>query len=314
MAGQENWKGRTCKLAKSNLQKVLELGHFAVTAEVGPPRSADFSSLKQKAEMLRGYVDAINVTDNQTAIVRLSSQSCCGELARMGIDPVFQVTCRDRNRIALQSDILGAVAQGARNILCLSGDHQSFGSEPQAKNVFDLDSVQLIKVVAGMTEGIFAGGDRLEAPLEAFVGAAANPFADPLELRVRRLRKKIKAGARFIQTQCIYDMDRFARFMEQVRAEGLDRQAKMLAGVTPLKSAKAAKYMRDKVAGVTVPDDVIRRMEAAQDPREEGIRICVETIQKLKEMPGVAGVHIMAIAWEEVVPEIARRAGLAPRP
>lgn len=299
---------------QSNLQKVLNSGYFAVTAEVGPPRCADFTSLKQKVEMLRSYVDALNVTDNQTAIVRLSSQASCGELARMGVDPVLQVTCRDRNRIAIQSDILGAVAQGVRNILCLSGDHQSFGTEPNAKNVYDIDSVQLIEIVKNMTKGFFAGGDRLEAPLEAFIGAAANPFGNPLELRVTRLRKKIKAGAQFIQTQCIYDMDRFSRFMEMVRAEGLDQQVKILAGVTPLKSAKAARYMRDKVAGVTVPDEIINRMEAAQDRKEEGLKICVETIQQLKETKGVAGVHIMAIAWEEVVPEIVQRSGLAPRP
>ncbi|MEW6662771.1 MAG: methylenetetrahydrofolate reductase [Bacillota bacterium] len=299
---------------QSNLQKVLQQGYFAVTAEVGPPRCADFAPLKEKAEMLRDYVDAINITDNQTAIVRLSSQSCCGELVRMGIDPVFQMTCRDRNRIALQSDILGAAAQGAINMLCLSGDHQTFGSEPNSKNVFDMDSIQLIDVLAGMTRGVFAGGDRMEAPLAAFIGAAVNPFADPLELRVSRLRKKVKVGAQFVQTQCVYDLDRFARFMEMVRKEGLDGKVHILAGITPLKSAKAARYMRDKVAGITVPEDLIKRMEAAADPKEEGIRICLETIRQLQEIKGVAGIHLMAIAWEEAVPEIVRQAGLYPRP
>lgn len=297
----------------SNLQSILDQGHFAVTAEVGPPRSADFDSLRKKAGMLRQYVDAINVTDNQTAVVRLSSQACCGELARMGIDPVFQITCRDRNRIALQSDIMGAAAQGARNVLCLSGDHQAFGSEPRAKNVFDLDSVQLIKVAADMAGGVFAGGDQMESPLEAFIGAAANPFADPLRLQVAKLAKKIRAGARFIQTQCIFDLDRFALFMDMVREAGLDRQASILAGVTPLKSAKAASYMREKVPGITIPDHLMSRIEGAADPREEGIRISVEIIEQLKKIKGVAGVHIMAVAWEEAVPEIVGRSGLIPR-
>jgi len=298
----------------SNLYKVLEAGHFAVTAEVGPPRSADFAPLRQKADLIRRYVDAVNVTDNQTAIVRLSSQACCGELARMGLDAVFQVTCRDRNRLAIQSDILGAVAQGAPNILCLSGDHQCFGNETRAKCVYDLDSVQLVKTASDLTQGFFAGGRPLDEPLKAFIGAVANPFADPLPLQLTKLKKKIAAGARFIQTQCVFDLDRFARFMDAVREAGLDRQAYILAGVTPLKSARAAQYMRDKVPGMSVPEELVKRLENSADQAGEGLSICLETIGRIREIKGVAGVHIMAIAWEEAVPEIVQRAGLHPRP
>ena len=299
------------------LQQILESGHFAVTAEIGPPRSADLTDFRRRAEMLRDYVDALNVTDNQRAVVRASSQACCGELARLGIEPVFQITCRDRNRIALQSDLLGAAALGAPNVLCLSGDHQSFGSEPGAKNVFDLDSVQLIETAAGMNRGFFAGGDRLEGYFQVYPGAAVNPFAGPPELPelpLLALRKKVKAGAQFIQTQCVYDVDAFAGFMARVREAGLDRQVKILAGVAPLKSARAARYMQEKVPGVYLPDELVKRLEAAGDQKEEGIRICVEIIERLKVIPGVAGVHIMAVAWEEVVPELVRRAGLYPRP
>ncbi len=298
----------------SNLRKVLEAGHFAVTAEVGPPRFADFAPLRQKAELLRRYVDAVNITDNQSAVARLSSQACCGELARMGIDAVFQVTCRDRNRIAIQSDILGAVAQGVRNILCLSGDHQRFGSDPQAKSVFDLDSVQLVRLAADMTRGLFPGGRKMEVSLEAYVGAVVNPFADPVDLQVIKLKKKARAGARFVQTQCVFDLERFSRFMERVREAGLDREVGILAGVSLLRSAGAARFMQERVPGVTVPEEVVRRLELAPDPEEEGVKICVETIDRMRNVKGVAGVHIMAIALEERVPEIVRRAGLFPRP
>lgn len=297
-----------------NLRSVLTSGQFAVTAEVGPPRGADFTAVRHRAEMLRHYVDAINITDNQTAIARLSSQACCGEIARMGIDAVFQITCRDRNRIAIQSDIMGAAAQGACNVLCLSGDHQRFGGDPQAKSVYDLDSVQLVKMASDMARGLFAGGRPMEAPLEAFIGAVANPFADPMDLQVTKLKKKVEAGARFTQTQCVFDLDRFTLFMDKVRKAGLHREAFILAGVTPLKSVGAACHMRDKVPGMSVPGHVVERMETARDPREEGIKICVETIQQLRDIQGVAGVHIMAIAWEEAVPEIVGRAGLLPRP
>jgi len=271
----------------------------------------------KKAELLRDKVDAINVTDNQTAIVRMSSLAACSLLRSAGLDPVLQVVVRDRNRIALQSDILGASAVGIRNVLCLSGDHQGFGNQPQAMGVFDLDSIQFVSVVKNMRdEGTILGGEPLSRPPELFIGAAANPFADPLSFRVIRLAKKINAGADFIQTQCVYNLKRFQEWMKMARDKGLTDKAFILGGVTPLKSPGMAKYMNNKVAGMDVPDEIIKRMEGVskEKQREEGIQICVETIQQLKEMPGVKGVHIMAIEWEEVVGEIVEKAGLLPRP
>jgi methylenetetrahydrofolate reductase (NADPH) len=301
----------------SRLKKVLESGAFAVTAECGPPKGADPDAVLKKAELLRGKVDAINVTDNQTAIVRMSSLAACSLLKSEGLDPVLQVVVRDRNRIALQSDILGASAIGIRNVLCLSGDHQSFGNQPQAVGVFDLDSIQFLNVVKTMRdEGTVLGGEPLSKAPDLFIGAAANPFADPLKFRVVRLAKKIEAGADFVQTQCIYNLSRFEQWMEMARDRGLAEKVHILGGVTPLKSAGMAKYMKNKVAGMDVPDEVIARIEGApkDKQREEGVKICVETIQRLKEMPGVKGVHIMAIEWEQGVGEIAERAGLLPRP
>lgn len=301
----------------SNLKKVLEIGKFAVTAECGPPKGADPESVLKKAEFLKDKVDAVNVTDNQTAIVRMSSLAACSLLKTGGFDPVLQMVVRDRNRIALQSDILGASALGIRNVLCLSGDHQIFGNQPQAMGVFDLDSIQFVQVVKAMRDnGTILGGDALNMPPDIFIGAAANPFADPLEFRAVRLSKKIMAGADFIQTQCIYNLKRFGTWINMARDRGLTEKAFILGGVTPLKSPGMAKYMKNKVSGMDVPDEVIKRMEgvAKDKQREEGIRICVETIERLKEMPGVKGVHIMAIEWEEVVGEIVERAGLLPRP
>jgi len=301
----------------SNLKKVLEIGKFAVTAECGPPKGADPESVLKKAEFLNNKVDAVNVTDNQTAIVRMSSLAACSLLKTGGFDPVLQMVVRDRNRIALQSDILGASALGIRNVLCLSGDHQIFGNQPQAMGVFDLDSIQFVQVVKAMRDnGTILGGDALNMPPDIFIGAAANPFADPLEFRAVRLSKKIMAGADFIQTQCIYNLKRFETWINMARDRGLTEKAFILGGVTPLKSPGMAKYMKNKVSGMDVPDEVIKRMEgvAKDKQREEGIRICVETIERLKETPGVKGVHIMAIEWEEVVGEIVGRAGLLPRP
>jgi len=301
----------------SNLKKVLEIGKFAVTAECGPPKGADPESVLKKAKLLKDKVDAVNVTDNQTAIVRMSSLAACSLLKTGGFDPVLQMVVRDRNRIALQSDILGASALGIRNVLCLSGDHQIFGNQPQAMGVFDLDSIQFVQVVKAMRDnGTILGGDALNMPPDIFIGAAANPFADPLEFRAVRLSKKIMAGADFIQTQCIYNLKRFETWINMARDRGLTEKAFILGGVTPLKSPGMARYMNNKVSGMDVPDEVIKRIEGAprDKQREEGIRICVETIERLKEMSGVKGVHIMAIEWEEVVGEIVERAGLLPRP
>ena len=282
---------------------------------MGPPKSADGDFVRHHAEHLRGFVDAYNLTDNQTAIVRTSSIACGKMLVDMDLDPIIQITCRDRNRIAIQSDVLGAVALGIKNILCLQGDHQSFGNEPGSKGVYDLDSTQLLRVLKNMRdEGVFAGGEKLEAPIDIFIGAVANPFADPFEYRIVRLAKKIEAGAQFIQTQAIFDLERFERWMEGIRKLGLHKKVPILAGVIPIKSLGAARYMKNNVSGIIVPDELIDRLKGAKDKKEEGIQICVETIKAVQKMEGVAGVHIMAIAWEEIVPEIVERAGLLPRP
>lgn len=301
----------------SVLEKVLASGHMAVTSECGPPRGAEPEKIREKAELLRGYVDAINVTDNQTAVVRMASWSACIIIKQMGLNPILQMVTRDRNRLAMQSDILGAYAHGIDTMLCLSGDHPHFGDHPMAANVYDLDSVQLVQTVRNMRdEGTFQGGDEISNPPRMFIGAAANPFADPFELRVMRLAKKVQAGVDFIQTQCVYNTDKFARWMEGVRERNLHEKVHILAGVTPLKSAGMAKYMKNRVPGMDVPDDIVERMSGVPKEKqaEEGITICVETIEKLKSIEGVRGFHIMAIEWEQKVPEIVERAGLLPRP
>jgi len=301
----------------SRLKRVLEKGHFAVTAECGPPKGADPKVIRSKGKILKGFVDSVNVTDNQTGVVRLSSLAACVLLKKEGLDPVLQMTTRDRNRIALQSDILGAAALGIRNVLCLSGDHQSFGNQPQAKGVFDIDSVQLIHIFRQMRDtGVILGGDKLSVPPDVFIGAVANPFADPFDFRVVRLGKKTTAGAEFIQTQCIYNLKRFDEWMKKVRDLGLHKKVYILGGITPLKSARMAEYMSNNVAGMDVPDEMIRRMKSvpAGEQRKEGLKIAAETIQALKDIEGVHGIHIMAIEWEEAVPQLVETAGLLPRP
>ena len=301
----------------SKIEKIWDSGGFIVTSECGPPRGADGDVVRRKGEFLRGVVDGVNVTDNQTSVVRMSSLSACVILKGMGLEPILQMVCRDRNRIALQSDILGAAALGINNILCLSGDHQKFGDHPQGKNVYDIDSVQLIQTVCRMRdEGKFLGGDEIKGKPVIFIGAAENPFADPFEIRAARLGKKVKAGCQFIQTQCIYNMEKFSRWMEMVCDRGLHEKCAILAGVTPMKSVGMARYMKNNVPGMDVPDDMIERMKGTPKEKqaEEGIKICVESIEKLKEMPGVRGIHIMAIEWEEKVAEIVKAAGLLPRP
>jgi len=301
----------------SRLEKILAAGHLAVTSECGPPRGSDPEVIVKKAEMIRDYVDAVNITDNQTSVTRMCSLAACIRLKLMGLDPVLQMVTRDRNRIALQSDILGAASFDIYNILCLSGDHQSFGDCPQGQNVHDIDSMQLAQTVRRMRdEGKFLGGDDIKRPPQMFVGAAANPFADPFEIRVPRLAKKVAAGAEFIQTQCIYNLNKFEEWMKMVVDRGLHEKVSILAGMTPMKSAGMARYMKNKVPGMDVPDDVVKRL--ADTPKEkqaeEGINICVEAMQRLKEVEGVSGFHVMAIEWEEKVSEIVERAGLYPRP
>ncbi|MFH2011872.1 MAG: methylenetetrahydrofolate reductase [Pseudomonadota bacterium] len=303
--------------SESKLEQILTKGEFAVTSECGPPRGADAEVIKKKGEFLKGFVDGINVTDNQTSVVRMSSISSCIILKGLGLNPIMQMVTRDRNRIAIQSDILGAAALGINNILCLTGDHQKFGDHANAKNVFDMDSIQLIQTVKLMRdEGKFLGGDELKGSPKMFIGAAENPFADPFEIRVPRLAKKIAAGVDFIQTQCIYNMDKFEKWMKLVRDRGLHEKVHILGGVTPFKSVGMANYMKKSVPGMDVPDELIERMKAAPKEKkaEEGINICIETIQRLREIEGIHGVHIMAIEWEEMVQEIVKRAGLFPRP
>jgi 5,10-methylenetetrahydrofolate reductase len=313
----------------SNLEKLLRAGHFVVTAEIGPPQSADPEVIRRKARLLRGVVDAANITDNQTAIVRMSSIASAVLALQEGVEPIVQMTCRDRNRLAMQSDLLGAYALGARNLLCLTGDHQSFGNHPTAKNVHDLDSIQFIRMVRDMRdEGRFQCGDEIKGVRPRFfIGAAENPFGDPFDFRPYRLMKKVAAGVDFIQTQIILDIPRFREFMKRVVDMGLHEKVYILAGIGPLKSAGAARYMRDKVPGMRVREEYVERMEAAVAgiPKEdkkarkeawerEGIRIAIEQIQEIREIPGVAGVHIMAIEWEEAVRPIVEGAGLLPRP
>ena len=301
----------------SNLEKVLKAGHFAFTGECGPPEGADLEHLKEKASHLKGCVDAVNVTDNQTAVARMSSWAASLILLQEGLEPNFQMVCRDRNRLAMQSDILGVYAHGIRNMLCLSGDHQRFGDHPDSKNVFDLDSMQLIYTVKNMRdEGKFLSGKDIKGRPEFFIGAACNPFAEPFALRVRRLAKKIAVGADFIQTQCIYNMEKFREFMKQAVDFGLHENCYILAGITPMKSLGMARYMANNVPGMDVPDSLIERLKGAGKGKaaEEGIRFALEQIEELKGMKGVSGIHLMAIEWEHRVPEIAERAGMLPRP
>ena len=301
----------------SRLEKILENGDFAVTSECGPPRGADPQVIREKGELLRGAVDAVNVTDNQTSFVRMSPISPCVILQEMGLEPICQMKTRDRNRIAIQSDLQRAAALGMNNLLCLSGDHQRFGDHPTAKNVYDIDSIQLIHTVHRMREeGKFINGEEIKTPPKFFIGAAANPFADPFAIRVPRLGKKAAAGVDFVQTQCIYNMDKFREWMKGVVDRGLHEKVKILAGVTPMKSIGMAQYMKRSVPGMDVPDAIIKRLRDAGkgNAATEGIKMCVEQIQELKEMEGIAGVHLMAIEWEEKVPEMVKEAGLFPRP
>lgn len=299
---------------KSILQRILENGLFSVTAEIGPPMSADGELVRKRAHELKGAVDAANVTDNQTAIVRMSSIAASRIVLEEGIEPVVQMTCRDRNRIAIQSDLLGAYALGLRNVLCLSGDHQSFGNHPESKNVYDIDSIQLIRALKRMRDDrVFMSGKQIKKPAEFFIGATANPFADPEELQLIRLHKKIEAGAQFIQTQAIYDVEKFSGWMEKVRSAGLHKKAYILAGILVNKSLKSIE-MTKKVAGMLVPDSFVERMRRASSQEDEGVNIALDLINSLKGIEGVSGIHIMAVGWESIVPVIVDRAGFLPRP
>jgi 5,10-methylenetetrahydrofolate reductase len=317
----------------SNLERVLAAGHFAVTAEIGPPMDCNGDIVYEKARLLQGCADAFNITDCQTAVVRMSSIASAVLVMREGIEPVMQMTCRDRNRIAIQADILGAAALGIRNCLCIAGDHQSFGAagklkgHPGAKNVYDVDSIQLVSILKGLRdEGRQQGGDEIEMRPPLFIGAVWTPMGDPIDFRPLRLAKKVRAGADFIQTQGVYDMELFRRQMGIARDMGLHQQAAILAGIIVPKNLGMLKYMDSGVAGVSVPGELMERMAKARDEaggdkararvnqEQEGIRIAVELIEQARETEGVRGVHIQAIEWEHKVPEIVERAGLLPRP
>jgi 5,10-methylenetetrahydrofolate reductase len=304
--------------AGSNLEKILASGQFSVTGECGPPKSADGNIIAEKAKLLNGYVDACNITDNQTAVVRICSMASGYIAQQNGMEAIMQMTCRDRNRLAMQADILGAVALGIHNILCLTGDHMSFGNHPQARGVHDIDSVQLIRMFKDMRdEKKFQCGDEMPVEPRLFIGCAENPFGDPFEYRALRLKKKIEAGADFVQTQCIFNIPKFKKWMEMVRALGLHQEIKILAGITPIKGAGMAKYMQNFVPGLEVPQEIVDRIAAKEKgapQQEEGKKLGAEMIKEIAEIEGVAGVHVMAVEWEPAVPEIVEMAGLLPRP
>jgi len=303
---------------KSNLARVLENGQFAVTAEISSPQNTDFETIKENANLIKGYVDAFNVPDGQAAVVAMASWAVCLVGIEEGIDAIAHVTCRDRNRIALQMDILAISAYGVNNILCLSGDPISFGNHPEAKPVFDLDSIQLIKMVKKLRdERKFDNGESIVGTEpKLFIGAALNPFTKPLESSVGRLKDKVTAGADFVQTQPIYNIEEFSKWMELLREEGLHKEVKILAGITPVTSLAAARYMKTKVPDVDIPEMIIDRLKKARNKEEvaeEGLKIAVETIKQLKQIEGIAGVHIMTLQREELIPKICKAAGLYPR-
>lgn len=301
---------------RSNLERVLSENRFAVTAEIGPPKGSEPNKIREKGEMLRGFADAFNVTDNQTAVVRMSSMAGCCILMNMDLEPVMQMACRDRNRIALQSDTLGAAAIGIKNILCVTGDHQSFGNHPDSKGVYDVDSIQLIQIIKNMRdEGIFQSGDEiLSGKPDVFIGAAANPFTDSYKISLDRLEKKIIAGVDFIQTQTVFNIDKFNGWMDEVRSLGLDKKVHILAGVTPLKSLKMTERMKYHVPGVDLPEEIFERMKKSTDPKKEGYNISLDIIKGIKKIKGVHGIHITALFWEDIIPSLVKESDLLPRP
>jgi methylenetetrahydrofolate reductase (NADPH) len=302
----------------SKLDAALKAGKFVVSVEVVPPRVPSFAALDEVVEAIRGVAVGVNVTDFAGANVRISSAMVCKYLLEKGVEPIFQMTCRDRNRLAMQGDLLGLLAQGLRNVFCVSGDHITLGDHPGAKPVYDLDSILLLQMYNDMrTKGVFANGDliretpKTEQVIPKFcLGGACNPFADPFEFRVDRLEKKADAGADFVQTQCIFDLDRFRRFMDLVCKRDLHKRIRIIGGVMPCKSHRPLLYMRDNVPGMRIPEEVLKRLEGAEDKKAEGIDIAVETVEALRDMEGVAGIHIMTLSWEEVAPILVERAGL----
>lgn len=299
------------RAATGPLERVLRDRHFAVTAELAPPDSADADEVYRRAKQFDGCVDAINATDGSGANCHMSSVGVCALLTRAGYSTIMQISCRDRNRIAIQGDILGAAAMGVANILCLTGDGVQAGDHPDAKPVFDLDCMSLLETARAMRDrGQFMSGRKLSRAPRLFLGAAANPFAEPRDFRVERLRKKVAAGAAFVQTQYCFDVPVFAEYMRRVRDQDLHRRVFILAGVGPLASARAAIWIRGNVPGVHIPETVVERLRGARDQKAEGVAICVELMQQLKEIEGVAGVHIMAYRQEHKVAEMVAASGV----
>jgi 5,10-methylenetetrahydrofolate reductase len=297
--------------SRGRLERVLRRGEFAVTAELNPPDSADPEDVYERVKAFEGWVDGINATDGSGAHCHMSSVAICALLTRVGFSVILQISCRDYNRIAIQGNVLGAAALGVGNVLCLTGDGVQCGDHPEAKPVFDLDSTSLLQTVRIMRdESRFLSGRRITAPPLLFLGAAENPFALPYDYRPLRLAKKIAAGAQFVQTQYCFDLGLFERFMARARDLGLHETCFILPGVGPLASARTAKWMRANVAGVHIPDSIIARLEGAQDQKREGRDLCIETIQRVREIRGVAGVHVMAYRQEELVSEIVHASGV----
>jgi methylenetetrahydrofolate reductase (NADPH) len=304
---------------KSNLARILDTGQFAVTAEISPPQNTQFDTIRKNANLIKGYVDAFNVPDGQAAVVSMASWAVCLVGIEEGLDAIVHMTCRDQNRIALQMDILAVSAFGVNNILCLSGDPIYFGNHPKAKPVFDLDSIQLVRMVKQLRdEKKFDNGELIVGTEpRLFIGAAINPFVQPLEAALDRLKDKVTAGADFVQTQPIYNIEGFKKWMELVREKGLHKDVKIIAGITPITSLAAARYMKTKVPNMDIPDRIIERLKNVRnkdEAAEEGIEIAVETINQLKQIEGVAGVHIMTLQREELIPKICNAANLYPRP
>lgn len=306
----------------SILEKTLSGGGFAVTAEIMPPKIPSSEFLIKKTVALKGFITAANLTDNQSAVVRMSSIACSKVVMDCGIEPVMQITCRDRNRMAMQSDLLGASALGIKNVLCVTGDHQKFGNHPESRNVFDIDSIQLIYMLKRMRdEGVFQNNELIQSTRKTpvvrpaiFIGAAANPFGTPRAYRPYRLLKKVEAGCDFVQTQPVFDLDIFREWAGKIVELGISERAAILAGITPVKSANALKYMKANVPGIHIPDEIIHRMENSSDQEREGYEIACEFIREILEIKGIRGLHLMAIGWESIVPQLVTDLHLNPLP
>jgi 5,10-methylenetetrahydrofolate reductase len=290
----------------SKLRESLKSGRFTVTGEIGPPKGVDLAPCLDEAERLRNHVTCINVTDLQSAVLRIGSLAVSARLLQRNFEPVFQLTCRDRNRLALQSDLLSAWALGIQNVLCLTGDHPVLGDHPESKAVYDLDSVQLLRAATMLNEGRDMAGHELESAPDFFLGAVATPAADPLEPQIIKMKKKVAAGARFFQTQAVYEPDRFAAFMEQV----LRLNVPVIAGIVMLKSAAMARYMNENVAGIRVPERIINELDttAKEDRKKKVVEVTARLIRRLK--PCCQGVHLMPMGWDDLVPDILQEAGI----